>query len=148
MLKLIKNTLFYVGIIMLLTACNDSPKDNGMGEFLPVEKAFVFSVKAGEGDNLIAHWEIEEGYHLYRDKFEFSIEGSDYQISALNMPKGEMILDKVFGEQESYSGSLDVNIALKAVKNSGTATLKTTYQGCSDRGLCYPPQNITSVIEL
>ncbi|MDH3327419.1 MAG: protein-disulfide reductase DsbD family protein, partial [Gammaproteobacteria bacterium] len=72
----------------------------------------------------------------------------DYQIASLDMPKGKMILDKVFGNKESYEGAVDVNIALKTINDSGKVIVTTSYQGCSEKGLCYPPQTVQTEINL
>jgi len=140
--------LFLFVFVFLLSGCEKTESVAVQEEFLPVEKAFVFNVKAAGKNQLTAHWDIAEGYHLYKNKFEFSLANNDYQISTLNMPKGEMILDEVFGDQESYKGSLDITIALKALNDSGNVVLQTKYQGCSEKGLCYPPQKVKSVITL
>jgi len=136
---------------LLLGACDKDVKNNGMGEFLPVEEAFVFSVEAIDKNTINASWKIADGYYLYKDKFEFSLANDDYQIASINIPKGKMIEDKVFGNKESYEGAVDIKITLKAVNASsvsGKATINVGYQGCSARGLCYPPQDVKSVISL
>lgn len=133
---------------LFFSACGNEATDNGKGEFLPVEKAFVLSVAAIDKNTVNVHWDIADGYHLYKDKFEFSLGNDDYQIAALDMPKGKLIEDKIFGKQESYEGGLDVKISLKEMNASGKVIVKTKYQGCSDKGLCYPPQSIETVISL
>ena len=146
-----KKILKVAGLLLsglVLAACEKEVKDNGMGEFLPVEKAFVLTVNSVDKNTVNASWKIAEGYHLYKDKFEFSLGNDDYQISALDMPKGTMIEDKIFGKQESYAGALDVKIALKEINPTGKVIVKTRYQGCSDKGLCYPPQSVESEIML
>lgn len=148
------STIFLLILLLVLTACgSDKPvanlsNTNMQFEFLPVEKAFVFTVEAASDNSIVAKWEIAEGYHLYKNKFEFSLGNEDYQINELNLPKGKMILDKTFGDQESYSGKMAVNIKLKSINETGKVTLNTKYQGCSEKGLCYPPQKVASVIEL
>ena len=147
------NSVKLTGLLAIsfgLMACSseDNTKSNVMGEFLPVEQAFVLSVKAVGKDALKAHWDIAEGYHLYKDKFAFELEGNDYQIKSLNIPKGEMILDKVFGDKESFKKAVDIDIRLKANNDTGKVILSASYQGCSEKGLCYPPQTVKTSIDL
>jgi len=136
---------------LLVSACGNNAndvKDNGMGVFLPVEKAFAFSVKPVEDNVISARWEIADGYYLYKDKFEFAVINDEYQIAELDMPKGKMIDDKVFGNKESYDGSLEIRVSLKAVNASGKLLFRVGYQGCSEKGLCYPPQSVETEIAL
>jgi len=147
-------SIFVLGL--LVAACGEGEnssalsgaQDNGKGEFLPVEKAFVLSIKAQDEKSITAHWDIADGYHLYKDKFEFALGDDNYQISSLKMPEGKMIEDKVFGNKLSYEGQLDVTISLKKVNDTGKVILKTSYQGCSEKGLCYPPQHIETELAL
>jgi len=153
--RVIKLVGLFAMISLFVSACGsdgkNSPKDNGMGEFLPVEKAFMFKASRLDANTINAHWDIAEGYHLYKDKFEFALANGNYQISGIDMPKGKMIEDKVFGNKESYEGRIDVKISVKEMKPSpktGMLTITTGYQGCSEKGLCYPPQSIQTEINL
>ena len=150
MFKVIKAVQIFVLLVtsVVIISCDAEVKDNGMGEFLPVEKAFVLSVSSTDKDSISARWDIADGYHLYKDKFEFALVNDDYQIVSLDMPKGKMIEDKIFGNKESYDRSMEVKILLKPVNDSGKVIVKTSYQGCSEKGLCYPPQSVETELML
>ena len=54
-----------------------------------------------------------------------------------NIPKGEAKHDEFFGDVEVYHGVLDIELP----RNDPRAfTLLVGYQGCADKGLCYPPE--------
>ena len=122
----------------------DAPDD-----FLPVDQAFHFEAVADGADHIKLYWEIAEGYYLYRNRIKASSEQTDVKLGALEMPNGEPHQDEYFGSQEIYRQELVATIAVTPM--SGAAhTLKLTvgYQGCADKGLCYPPQKRQVNVEL
>lgn len=115
---------------------------NNNDDFLPVDKAFAFSAEVENGNILSANWEIAEGYYLYRDKFKFSLKNSDgIEIGQITMPPGVEKEDENFGKMIVYKH--EANIALPLNRTDIKAKdiiLVATYQGCAEKGLCYPPQ--------
>jgi len=111
-------------------------------DFLPVDQAFAFSAAVENGNLLKAHWEIAEGYYLYRDKFKFSLKDSDgVEIAEITMPPGKEKEDESFGKMVVYLHQADIPIPLKrTVLEAKDITLVAKYQGCAEKGLCYPPQ--------
>ncbi|TDO98735.1 thiol:disulfide interchange protein DsbD [Marinomonas balearica] len=108
-------------------------------EFLPVEQAFVLSVNK-QNNRLIATWQIKEGYYLY--KHQLKLKGQDADKFAFSyIPKGEPKHDPYFGDVEVYHDTLDVEITPVGglTKNTELEAL-IGYQGCAEKGLCYPPQ--------
>ncbi len=58
----------------------------------------------------------------------------------MRCPSGQVKNDEYFGRQEVYHHEL--RAALPVARSSGGALelpLEVTYQGCADKGLCYPP---------
>ncbi|MNQ75000.1 Thiol:disulfide interchange protein DsbD precursor [compost metagenome] len=55
------------------------------------------------------------------------------------MPAGEQKHDEYFGDVEVYHGILDIDLP-RAASDQRPFTLAVTYQGCADKGLCYPPE--------
>jgi len=98
-------------------------------EILPVDEAFRFGSYV-EGESLKLFWQVLPGYYLYRDKFRFEQAG---QHLAADLPRGKLYQDEIFGEVEVLSGLVEVTLP------SGAAT-QVFYQGCAERGYCYPPQ--------
>ena len=105
--------------------------------FLPVEEAFQFQLLPDENKSLI---KIElnnaPGYYTYKDKFNVSLEPST--TIETTYPQGEIKEDEFFGKQEVYFGIQIITILLKdrALTNQ---KIRIDYQGCSEKGLCYPP---------
>lgn len=116
--------------------------------FLPVDKAFMFSANAENKQQIRAHWVIADGYHLYKDKFKFSVTPDNYQIVDIHFPKAEIYSDKTLGKLESYKGSVEVSIKITGEPTSEPISLTSTYQGCADVGLCYPPETKVSDFDL
>ena len=108
-------------------------------EFLPVEDAFRFSLETGGDGNYSLLFQIEEGYYLYKDQFDAwtSLDGERERVELL-LPEGLKKTDEYFGEVNVFYTSLKV--ALKNLPfGSNPAKVMVRYQGCADRGLCYPP---------
>ncbi|MGE3919921.1 MAG: protein-disulfide reductase DsbD [Gammaproteobacteria bacterium] len=107
-------------------------------EPIPTEKAFQFSIKNSNTDSLSAHWQIYNGYYLYKDRFHFSIIGpKTANLGKIFLPKGKIKTD-LLGTHEVYYSDLTLSIPFI---NTSTQDLKLKiiYQGCSNDGFCYPP---------
>ncbi len=63
----------------------------GESEFLDPDEAFRFSAEPDGGDALLAHWDVADGYYLYRDKFKFRLEdASGVTLKDAELPPGEV----------------------------------------------------------
>jgi thiol:disulfide interchange protein DsbD len=113
------------------------PSFGAKQDFLPPDQAFSVQVVAIDAHTLEASFTVIPGYYLYRDKVIFKVPGA--KIGDLRFPKGEVKQDVNFGAMEVYHQSFGVEIALNDA-TGGVITLNTSYQGCSEQGLCYPPQ--------
>lgn len=98
---------------------------------LPVDDAFVPAVARTDDGRLTITWKIADGYYLYRDYL--SAEGDDNRPLTLQTPAGEIKNDPGFGTTEVYFAEASASIA------DASGTIRLTYQGCQDGGLCYPP---------
>ena len=108
-------------------------------EFLSVDNAFQFSLETGGDGNYSLLFQIEEGYYLYKDQFDAwtSRDGARERVPLL-LPEGLKKTDEYFGEVNVFYTSLKV--ALKNLPSgSDPSKVIVRYQGCADRGLCYPP---------
>jgi thioredoxin:protein disulfide reductase len=119
-------------------------------ELLPPDQAFQFSATLKDPSTLHVSWLPAEGYYLYREKFKLEIIGSDkVKLGAYSLPNGTPKEDEAFGHVEIFHSEVAVDIALI---RSDTAPqkikLKAYYQGCADRGVCYPPMDKTVELEL
>ncbi len=112
---------------------------NNSADFLPVREAFRLSLVESSAQSVKLRFVAAEGYYLYRHRFQFRIEPADIANGAAQLPAGQRKTDAYFGEVEVYHGVLDVELPLKNPYKL-PFSLRVTYQGCADKGLCYPPE--------
>lgn len=123
---------------------NAAAKSGGVvvqDEFLPVEQAYQLQPNFA-GDTLVLHWDIAEGYYLYRHQFSFKTD--DGEALSADIPAGKGKEDEYFGHVEVYYHYLDVKLANLPAH---PFTLSVTSQGCADAGLCYPPQTLKFAVD-
>lgn len=112
-------------------------------EFLPADEAFRFSASVAGPDSLSLMWQIADGYYLYRDKFRFRILRGDASIEtdSIDIPRGTVKSDEIFGDVEVNTGEVTVNIPLRRNerRTAETLVLEVGYQGCKEDAICYPP---------
>ena len=112
---------------------------NNSNDFLPVRDAFRLNLIDTTPETIKLRFVPTEGYYLYRHKFAFKTEPADIALGTPQLPPGEQKHDEYFGDVEVYHGILDVDIPRPA-NDQRPFTLVVTYQGCADKGLCYPPE--------
>jgi len=113
------------------------PRATKDDDFLPPEQAFVLEVAREDAGRARLHWRIAPGYYLYRNRISVEAASPDTQLGAVTLPDGLPHEDEFFGPQQIYRDDLTAGVALGS---AGAASLRITYQGCADAGLCYPPQ--------
>jgi len=118
-------------------------------EFLPVDEAFRFDALPGGSDQVVLNWEIAEGYYLYRARIKVATGSAAAQLGAPQFPPGQIKNDEYFGRQEIYHHELRVTVPVaRAAGGSFALPLQVTYQGCAEKGLCYPPQTKSVSVSL
>jgi len=132
------NLVFILFIFSLSSSANDGFSFYDQKEaFLPVEEAFQFELLPDENKSII---KIElnnaPGYYTYKDKFKVSFEPST-KIE-ITYPQGDIKEDEFFGKQEVYFGKQIITILLKG-QIPTDQKIRIDFQGCSEKGLCYPP---------
>ncbi|MGY2190148.1 protein-disulfide reductase DsbD [Pseudomonas sp. SDO5591_S426] len=110
---------------------------NNSADFLPVREAFQLSLVESTPQSIKLRFVATEGYYLYRHRFQFRAEPADVVLGAAQLPDGQKKHDEYFGDVEVYHGILDVELPRT---DQRAFTLAVTYQGCADKGLCYPPE--------
>ncbi|WP_223527532.1 protein-disulfide reductase DsbD [Pseudomonas sp. BF-B-26] len=110
---------------------------NNSADFLPVREAFQLSLVESTPQSIKLRFVATEGYYLYRHRFQFRADPPDAGLGTAQLPKGEQKHDEYFGDVEVYHGVLDVELPRT---DQRAFTLVVTYQGCADKGLCYPPE--------
>ncbi|QLL14136.1 protein-disulfide reductase DsbD [Pseudomonas chlororaphis] len=112
---------------------------NNSADFLPVREAFQLSLLQSTPQSIKLRFVATEGYYLYRHRFQFRAEPADITLGAAQLPKGEQKHDEFFGDVEVYHGIVDIELP-RTGADQRAFTLAVTYQGCADKGLCYPPE--------
>lgn len=108
---------------------------------LPADKAFEFSTHWDQKKQLVLEWHMAPGYYLYRDQLSVTlIPTSQIKIGKIQFPAGKIKKDKVFGVFQVYQGTLQIPVPLIGSAN-GILNLNVNYQGCSEQGYCYAPEN-------
>ncbi|OCX68488.1 thiol:disulfide interchange protein [Acidithiobacillus thiooxidans] len=117
--------------------------------FLSPDQAFSFSAKLSSPDHLQLRWDVAPGYHLYRDRIQVSVLPTSILLGKYTLPKGVMLNDPAFGKMRVLEGENSVIIPF-SVKGTppDTLTVKATYQGCANAGVCYPEQSKTVQLSL
>ena len=101
----------------------------------PADEVFVMSYSEDE-DVLKVNWSIEDGYYLYFDSILIK---ENQKIVDFDVTDGVIIdhEDEFFGETKIIRNILKIS----SIEEIETNLIEITYQGCSDRGFCYPVQN-------
>jgi thioredoxin:protein disulfide reductase len=118
----------------------------GDDDILDPEDAFRFDPSVAGLDRLHLLWVIADGTYLYKDKLHIAIEGApDVALGAFEWPTPEIKKDSILpdgstGDVAVYHRGIDVTVPLQRGSTApAQITLVAKYQGCAERGLCYPP---------
>ncbi|TBR40926.1 protein-disulfide reductase DsbD [Marinomonas agarivorans] len=119
---------------------------NNDTEFLPVTQAFSFSFTPKDDNTVELTWDIAEGYYLYQHQFSVTQTNSsntgNTNIHFAPFAKGIEKTDPYFGDVIVYRDQFNATVVYDAVSPGTEIAFNITYQGCADRGLCYPPQTL------
>ena len=109
---------------------------------LPVDQAFPVTASFVNG-KLALQVGVTPGHYLYRDRFEFRVDGKDVgsvvspKLASLARDKGKVKNDPTFGKTTVFEKPFAID--LLSVTGSKTE-LELVFQGCSEvAGICYPP---------
>src|SRR5690606_24062234 len=119
-------------LLLLLTLAGLAHGD----DFLAPEQAFRLQVleQDAETGRLLLHFDIADGYYLYRDQFAAKPTAGG-TVEAGELPAGDMIEDMTFGPT-----SILRNAVQWELQSRDSTAVDIVWQGCADGGLCYPPQ--------
>jgi|TARA_B110000438_G_C15818098_1_gene652917 thiol:disulfide interchange protein len=104
-------------------------------EALSAEKAFRILVEIDEANRLIINWKIAKECFLYKDKFNLKFD-PDFNYSSEIKNKPIKIDDLYFGNVDVFYNEVEMLIPLD---NNLQKNLVLVYQGCNEKGYCYPP---------
>jgi thiol:disulfide interchange protein DsbD len=113
---------------------------------LQPDQAFHFSAEVATPDRLQLNWMIADGTYLYRDKIKLSLaDARGVSLCPFVLPPGELKTgmarpDGTIGAVEVYHHGIDLRVPLlRKDAKPQRITLVARYQGCAERGVCYPP---------
>ena len=137
---------YWWGMLLWLLAI---PVNGVEREPLPPEQAFPLQITAIAPDRLQAEWRIAQGHYLYQSKLRFRVTTEGVDLGSPILPTALVKQDEFFGQLAIYRGKLTVEIPLHFLATPpGTIQITSYFQGCSDDGICYPPQTQTLAISL
>lgn len=135
------------GMITLLLAFLTPFLSYAHTQQLPLNKAFQFTAAAKDYQTVVLFWDIAPGYYLYKDRFKIrAVHANSIRLAQPVLPQDWH--EKKFGSLGKYAVYNGKIYIIQPIINSNntTITLQVSYQGCSDKGFCYPP--ISKVVTL
>ena len=120
------------------------------GELLKPEQAFQFFASVKDAHTVHVSWIAADGYYLYKHKLNLNLDSKNQtQLAAYNLPKGEPHNDPEFGQVEIYRQEIGIDVPLQRTNlQAETVTITAKFQGCADRGVCYPPMQTSVNLDL
>ncbi len=119
----------------------------GNEDIIPTaEEAYQFSASVENPSRLRLYWKIADDTFLYQQELKFSIEDAEgVAIGSYQLPEPEIKADTIrpdgtIGDMAIYHDDIELMVDLVRTNTAATdITLVARYQGCADRGICYPP---------
>lgn len=122
-------------------------------EIPTAEQAFRLIAEVAAPDRLWLSWDIADGTFLYQEKIRIVLEGApNVALDPYELPEPEIKPDTVrpdgsIGDVAVYHHRIDLPLPLvRGAPEPTGLTLVVEYQGCAERGICYPP--VTRRIDL
>jgi thiol:disulfide interchange protein DsbD len=138
----------YAAESSLSSFANSLIADEGVDTFLSPEQAFQLELIAKDAQTIQASFTVTPGYYLYKARIKFVLApGTPAEIANIELPNGEIKDDKNFGKMEVYHHDFKAKVNLANIKNN-VIKIAATYQGCSEKGLCYAPMTKTFSVDL
>ena len=126
--------LFFIGLLINSSNANESLFLKDKSDFLKPDEAFQLTIKKNP-QSIEAAFFIAKDYYLYRNKLK--VEFDHVPQNQILLPTSEIKTDPHFGKTEIYYDTLNASIPYDP--NHPPKEISFTYQGCSQKGLCYPP---------
>ncbi|MGX2041160.1 protein-disulfide reductase DsbD [Methylocaldum sp. MU1018] len=119
-------------------------------DLLPPDEAFRFFAEVRDADTLWVNWQIADGYYLYREKFKLALlDANGVALENYEIPRGAPMHDEEFGAVEVFRREIGFAVPLSRVDGRPvTVRLQANYQGCAEKGVCYPPMQKTASLDL
>ena len=107
---------------------------------LDVEQAFVLTGGQTASGRVDLVWQVAEDYYLYQDRIEFEL-APGVEILSREDSATDTKDDPLFGTVQVFHEIAQVGLDIGRSDESVpvSSSLKVTYQGCWEGGICYPP---------
>ena len=132
-----KKTLFLILSIALIEGNENYVFQYSENDkILPADEVFIVTQKK-ENDILFINWDIKENYYLYLDSIVLK---EDQKVVNFYIEDGDIsnYEDEIFGETKIIKNFLNISFSNASKKRN----VKVFYQGCSEKGFCYPVKSI------
>ena len=138
------------GVLAGLRSLGEQITGNAPPQFLPPDEAFKLSISAVDGQTLKASFALAPSYYLYKNKIHFAVKSpAGVSVAKVTLPAGDIEQDPNFGRLEVYHHDFSGDIILNRPAGSAAKVLvEASYQGCSEKGVCYPPISKTFTLTL
>lgn len=119
--------------------------ESGEENFLSPDEAFKSSAALKDAQTLVVNYTIAKDYYLYREKLAYTVKSpADVTLGKPVTPTPDVKEDPNFGRMEVYHHDFVAEIPLsRALKADENLVVEATSQGCSEKGICYPPSTQT-----
>jgi len=123
-------------------------------DLLPAEEAFKFTASVVDDTRLRLAWQVAPGTYLYQDKVKVTVEGGGASLLPLELPAPKVKHDTIrpdgeIGDVAVYAEGFEVVARLQRPDPAAREVLLVAdYQGCAERGICYPPQKARVKLQL
>lgn len=108
---------------------------------LPANHVFKPAVQVVDPNTVLLQWNIKDGAYLYRDRIKFKLKNQEKaKLGPQRFPEGEFKQDAILGRYQIYRQQVGIPLAILGYK-PGQAVINFQYQGCTDKGFCYPPSS-------
>ncbi len=114
-------------------------------DFLDPEAAFKGDMRALDARHVEVTFDIAPGYYLYQERFKIAATGAT--LGTPEFPHGKVKFDETFQKNvETHRGLIRIIVPVE--KAAPRFALAVDYQGCADKGLCYPPAQMRADVSL
>ena len=120
-------------------------------DFLDPAQAFLGSAQLLDAKTIQLRIAIAPDYHLYRERISIELDRPGARAGAsagtsvgarlgkVDVPAGKVQFDETFQKNvEVLQGMLLIRVPVE--RATADFRMRVSYQGCADKGLCYPPQ--------
>jgi len=140
--------------LLELSALGDELGLDDEDDILSPEQAFKVDALSLDGKSLKLQWTIADETYLYQDKVKIEVVADGVSLGEYQLPKPDIKKDSIkpdgsVGDVAVYHHAINLDIPLLRSNVEATEIeVKTRFQGCADRGICYPPQKKSFKIAL